>query len=244
MKLTRFALMLALLLSQAVSLAVVSADTTPPPTTVTIAGTFQDELGCPSPWQPDCAKTFLTYDAHSDVWKGTFDLPANTTEQDKPPRYKAALNGAWAENYGANAQSGGADIPLLLSAPATVKFYYDHKTHWVADSVNKVIAVVTGNFQAALGCAKDNDPSCLRSWLEDPAGTGTYAFVTKALPAGTYAAQVALNENAGETYGQDGVKDGAPISFTVKAKGDEIYFGYDPATHGLLVSTAGAPTAA
>src|SRR6476661_1564947 len=75
------------------------------------------------------------------------------------------------------------------SAPATVKFYYDHKTHWVADSVNKVIAVVTGNFQAALGCAKDNDPTYLRSWLEDPAGSGTYAFVTAALPAGTYTAQ-------------------------------------------------------
>ena len=241
MKLTRFALMLALLVSQVASISAVWADNTPPPKTVTIAGTFQDELGCPSAWQPDCSKTFLTYDAQDDVWKGTFALPANTTEQDKPPRYKAALNGSWSENYGANAQPGGADIPLLLAAPTTVKFYYDHKTHWVTDNVNKVIAVVTGNFQAALGCAHDNDPGCLRSWLEDPAGTGTYAFVTTALPAGTFEAKVAINESATETYGQNGVKNGSAISFTVKAKGDEIYFGYDPATHGLLVSTAGAP---
>src|SRR5205823_3870460 len=138
MKLTRFAFMLALLLSQVAAISVAWADSTPPPKSVTIAGTFQDELGCPSSWQPDCSKTFLTYDAQDDVWKGTFALPANTDEKDKPPRYKAALNGAWTENYGANAQSGGADIPLLLPAPATVKFYYDHKTHWVTDNVNKV----------------------------------------------------------------------------------------------------------
>jgi pullulanase len=240
MKLTRSAFVL-VLLSQVVSPAVAHADNTPPPTTVTIAGTFQDELGCPGSWQPDCAKTFLTYDAQDDTWKGTFHLPANTTEQDKPPRYKAALNGSWAENYGADAKRGGADIPLLLSASTTVKFYYDHKTHWVADSVNKVIAVVTGNFQAALGCARDDDPRCLRSWLEDPQGTGAYAFLTTALPAGTYEAKVAINENADDTYGQDGAKGGAPIQFTVKAKGDEIYFGYDPVSHKLLVSTAGAP---
>ena len=222
-------------------MAVAGADTTPPPKTVTIAGTFQAALGCPGAWQPNCSKTFLTYDSEADVWRGTFNLPANTTEQDKPPRYKAALNGSWAENYGADAKQGGADIPLLLSAPTTVKFYYDHKTHWVTDSVNKVIATVVGNFQLQLGCKTDNNPACLRSWLEDPQGTGTYSFITSALAAGTYEAKVAINESAGETYGQDGAAGGAPISFTVTAKGDEIYFGYDPASHKLLVSTQGAP---
>ncbi len=234
-------LLLAQLAALGAAPASLAADATPPPTSVTIAGTFQDKLGCPGAWQPDCPKTFLTYDPQDDLWKGTFDLPANTTEKDTPPRYKAALNGAWAENYGADAKQGGADIPLLLSAPTTVSFYYDHKTHWVADSVNKVIAAVTGDFQTALGCAHDNDPACLRAWLEDPAGTGSYAFVTTALPAGTYQAQVSLNASAAESYGQDGAKGGAPIPFTVKAKGDEIYFGYDASTHKLLVSTAGAP---
>src|SRR3954469_11694377 len=106
MKHTRVALAILFLLSQFLSLGTARADTTPPPASVTIAGTFQDELGCPGPWQPDCAKSFLTYDAQSDVWKGTFDLPANTSEQDQPPRYKAALNGSWAENYGADAKQG------------------------------------------------------------------------------------------------------------------------------------------
>lgn len=30
---------------------------TPAPTAVTIAGSLQSELGCPSDWQPDCAAT-------------------------------------------------------------------------------------------------------------------------------------------------------------------------------------------
>src|SRR5258706_7297759 len=121
MRLLRIVLVVVLLLARTahwgVSSAAALADTTPPPKSVTIASTFQDELGCPGSWQPACAKTFLTYDPQDDLWKGTFDLPANTTEQDKPPRYKAALNGSWDENYGANARPGGADIPLLLSAP-------------------------------------------------------------------------------------------------------------------------------
>ena len=33
------------------------------PSSVTIAGSLQDELGCPGDWQPDCAATHLDYDA-------------------------------------------------------------------------------------------------------------------------------------------------------------------------------------
>jgi hypothetical protein len=57
-----------------------AADDTPPPTTVTIPGTLQSKLGCPGDWQPDCAKTFLTYDPEADVWVGTFNLPAGAFE--------------------------------------------------------------------------------------------------------------------------------------------------------------------
>jgi hypothetical protein len=69
------------------------------PATVTVAGSFQQELGCPGDWQPECAATHLTLDAEDGVWQGTFPLPAGTWE------YKAALDGTWAENYGAD----GAD---------------------------------------------------------------------------------------------------------------------------------------
>src|SRR5262252_1670394 len=105
---------------------------TPNPTSVTIAGDLQSELGCSGDWQPDCAATHLTYDAGDDVWQGTFSLPAGDWQ------YKAALNNSWDENYGLNAQSGGANVPLHLGAASSVKFYYDHKSHWVTDNHSSV----------------------------------------------------------------------------------------------------------
>ena len=61
-------------------------------------------------------------------------------------------------------------------AAETVKFYYAHGTHWVADNVNTVIATVPGSFQSELGCPGDWQPDCLRSWLQDPDGDGIYSF--------------------------------------------------------------------
>ena len=78
---------------------------TPGPTTLTIPGNLQSELGCPGDWQPDCAATHLAFDATDDVWQGTFTIPAGDWE------YKAALNDSWDENYGANAQQDGVNIP-------------------------------------------------------------------------------------------------------------------------------------
>ena len=66
-------------------IATVSANN-PDPTSVTIAGSLQSELGCPGDWQPDCAATHLAYDSNDDVWQGTFSVPAGSWE------YKAALN--------------------------------------------------------------------------------------------------------------------------------------------------------
>ena len=71
------------------------------PVTVTIAGSFQSELGCPGDWQPECSLTQLTLDPDDGVWQANFALPAGTWE------YKAALDGTWDENYGAGAVRDG-----------------------------------------------------------------------------------------------------------------------------------------
>src|SRR5437868_7274203 len=128
----RRSLLLALV---AVGLLVIPAATanTPAPTSVTIAGSLQSEAGCSGDWDPACAATHLAYDAADDAWQGTFSLPAGGYE------YKAALNNSWDENYGLHAQANGANVPLNLASPASVKFYYDHKTHWVTDNHNSVI---------------------------------------------------------------------------------------------------------
>ena len=117
------------------------------PDSVTIAGSVQEELGCPGDWQPDCASTDLTYDTEDVAWQGVFSIPAGDWE------YKAALDGSWNENYGANATRDGANITLSLATGTDVKFYYSHATHWITDNVNSVIATVPGSFQSELGCA-------------------------------------------------------------------------------------------
>jgi hypothetical protein len=156
--------------------------------------------------------------------------------------YKAALNGTWDENYGLDATPNGANIPLSLAAPATVKFYYSHETHWVADSRTKVIAVAPGSFQSELGCPGDWQPDCLRSWLQDPDGDGIYTFTTRSLPAGSYEVKVAINESWDENYGAAGAPGGANIPFTVASDCVETLFRYDPATHVLTVTAGGGPS--
>ncbi len=224
---------LALLLSSFASLGQtgsVKADHTPEPSSVTVAGSLQSELGCPGDWQPDCASTHLTYDANDGVWQGMWSVPGGNWE------YKAPLNNGWTENYGANAQLDGANIGLSLAAGEDVKFYYDHKSHWITDNKNSVIAVSPGSFQSELGCSGDWDPGCLRSWLQDPDGDGTYEFETTSLPAGSYEGKVALNESWDVNYGAGGVQNGANIPFTVNTSGDIVTFSYNAESHELSIS--------
>ncbi len=210
----------------------------PPPGpgySVALVGSLQSELGCAGDWDPACDATELNFDAADDVWQRTFDVPAGSWE------YKVALNNSWDENYGAGGAPGGANIPLNLAEAKSVKFYYDHKSHWVTDNVNSIIATVPGSFQSELGCPGDWQPDCLRSWLQDPDGDGTYSFTTTAIPAGSYEAKVAHNESWDVNYGAGGVQNGPNIPFTVAADGDETRFEYDSNTHILTITTAPVP---
>ena len=217
------------------------ASDTPQPTSVTVAGSLQDEAGCPGEWDPACAATHLTYDANDDVWQGTFNnLPAGNYE------YKAALNDTWDENYGLHAGPApdGANIPLTLPSATSVKFYYDHKSHWITDNRGSAIAVAPGSFQSELGCSGDWDAGCLRSWLQDIDGDGIYTFETSALPAGAYEAKVAINESFNENYGAGGVPNGSNIGFSVPSIGTKVTFTYNATTHILTIEVAtdhGAP---
>ena len=228
----------ALPLMAAALLLLIPAASAASPTSVTVAGSLQTEAGCAADWDPACAATHLTYDASDDVWQGTFALPAGSFE------YKAALNDSWAENYGLHAQAGGANIPLDLAAPANVKFYYDHKSHWIADNKTSTIAVAVGSFQSKLGCPGDWQPDCLRSWLEDPDGNGTYTFETTALPAGTYEAKVAVGESWDVNYGEGGAPNGSNIQFSVPVDNTKVTFSWNSTSHVPAITVAapaGAP---
>lgn len=56
------------------------------PSSVTVVGNLQSELGCAGDWDPACAVTHLTYDGNDRVWQNSFSVPAGSWE------YKAALN--------------------------------------------------------------------------------------------------------------------------------------------------------
>jgi len=212
------------LMGMALLPAIGSADHTPDPASVAIAGSLQSELGCPGDWQPDCNATELAFDVADGVWQATFTVPSGDYE------YKAALGDAWDENYGANAVANGANIALGLGADTDVTFYYDHETHWVTDDVNSAIATAAGSFQSELGCTGDWQPDCLRSWMQDPDGDGLYEFATDQIPAGSYEFKVARDEGWNESYPADNV------AFTA-VDGNTVAFSYDLATNEVTVDT-------
>ena len=143
---------------------------------VTLVGSFQRELGCPFDWDSRCEATRLNYDPTGDIWRGTWELLPGTYE------YRVTLEGSGHATYGASGEQEGPTIPLVVRNPGQVTFYYDDKTHWVTDSLSSTIVTLPGSYQRALGCESAWDPSCMRSWLQDPDGDGMYEFSTRRDP--------------------------------------------------------------
>jgi len=82
------------------------------------------ELGCGSDWDEGCTTTDMRLTDNG--WELVGDLPAGSYE------WKVRLNGSWDENYGSGGQANGANLPLVLTAPATLRFSWSHETHQLA----------------------------------------------------------------------------------------------------------------
>ncbi len=200
------------------------------PDNVSVPGTLNTAMGCAADWMPDCDEAQLALDADDLVWKGTYTLPAGGYG------YKVAINKAWEENYGAGAVQDGPNIDLTVGADP-VTFYYDHGTHWVTSDAQGPIITAPGSFQSELGCPGDWQPDCMRPWLQDPDGDGTYTWLTKLIPAGDYEFKVAHGLGWDENYGAGGVLDGANIPVSVP-DGATVTFSYDSATHLTTVTVS------
>ncbi|WP_224361521.1 pullulanase-type alpha-1,6-glucosidase [Hyalangium versicolor] len=197
------------------------------PTSVTLVGDLQSELGCASDNEATCTATQLTVDSGDGVWQKAFTLPAGTYH------YHVLVDGA--ERHPA------ADVTLTQSAAGQVKFYYDPTSHYVSDSVAR-IAVAPGSFQSELGCPGDWQPDCLKSWLQDPDGDGNFTFTTTQIPPGAYEGKVAINESWDENYGRDGAPGGNNITFTVSTAGEEVVFSWNSTNKKMTIKPANAAT--
>ncbi|MET7281201.1 pullulanase-type alpha-1,6-glucosidase [Kribbella sp. NPDC005582] len=195
------------------------------PANVSVPGDHNSEMGCAADWSPDCDQAQLTLDPKDKVWKGTYTIPAGEHA------YKAALNKNWDVNYGAGGNQNGGNISY--TAPAgPMSFYYEQGRHFVTSTAEGPIITVPGSFQSELGCPGDWDPSCMRPWLTDADGDGTYTWSTSEIGAGSYEAKVAHNLSWDESYPAQNI----PI--VVPGDGLVVTFSYVLATHTLTVTTA------
>lgn len=201
------------------------------PANVSVPGDHNSEMGCPADWSPDCDQAQLTLDPKDKVWKGTYPIPAGEHA------YKAAINKTWDENYGAGGNLNGANISY--TAPATpTTFYYEHGRHFATSDAQGPIVTVPGSFQSELGCPADWSPDCMRPWLTDQDGDGTFTWSTSELGAGSYEAKVAHGLSFDESYGQGGSPTGGNIPIQVPGDGLVVTFSYVLATHLLTVTTS------
>ena len=204
------------------------------PDAASVPGTHNSEMGCDATfgtngdWAPDCPQAQLALDAQDGIWKGSFDLPAGSYG------YKVAIDRAWTENYGAGGVRDGDNISYETDGGVT--FYYDHATHWGTSDEEGPVVTLPGSFQSELGCDAGWSPGCMRPWLQDPDGDGTYTWATEAIPAGTWTFKVAHGLSWDENYGDGGIPDGGDITVTVPEDGARTTFVYDSATH--LVTTS------
>jgi hypothetical protein len=190
---------------------------------VTLAGSFQSELGCAGDWQPDCAMSSLTFNVTSSLWEKNIRLPAGNWE------YKVTIDGSWSENYGAGGVLGGPNISLALTEPSTVSFTYNPANHIVIYTATPDIVVLPGTFQPALGCSSTWDPTCDNTRLSYDLSTNLWTG-TFDIPAGYWEYKVALNHSWSENYGLYGIRGGPNIPLSLETPAT-IQFNYDPISH-------------
>ncbi|WP_053094198.1 pullulanase-type alpha-1,6-glucosidase [Cellvibrio sp. pealriver] len=203
------------------------------PTSVTLAGSLQSELGCPADWQPSCATTFLN--KNGNLWSATFTVPAGSWE------YKIAIDGAWTENYGAGGAKDGANIAFAITEEKAITFVYDEVTHEISDdSQDGVVApvepqpdfvTIAGDLQQESGCPDDWQPECANTQMELNAADKIWRK-TLSVPAGSWQFKAALNQGWSENYGANGAAGGSNINLSLSAP-QPVTFYYSHKTHWI-----------
>lgn len=114
---------------------------------IVLTGTVQSKAGAAKDWDPSDTTTRMKAIGH-DFYSYKVKLPAGTYY------YKISVNGSWAENYGLGGNFDGANVQLTLPKAEEVTFYYNDKSHHIADSTsytflpNDKLPTISGSFGA------------------------------------------------------------------------------------------------
>ena len=172
------------------------------------------------------------------MWQGSFPVPAGSYE------YKAALNDSWDENYGLHAQLNGANIPLNLASGASVKFYYDHKSHWITDNERRSSRWLPAASSPSSAVRATGNPTVSAPGSRTPMATAP----TRSRPPRCRRVPTSPRSRSTRpgtrTTAQGGVPGGGNILFTVPADNLKVTFSYDSVSHVLSITVAvdhGAP---
>ena len=209
---------LSMLLTLAPGAALSAAHASPALTQVNVAGSFESAIGG-ADWSNNDPLTDMA-DADGDgVWK--FDVAIPTGDD---YAYKIVEDGDWGKAF------PGSDVLVTVTDGQAVRWYYDPADHYVADSVNQVIATAVGSFQSEVG-GGDWSPDNLRTLLKGPDGDGKYAFRAVNLPEGNYEFKVAIDESWDVNYGAGGELNGPNLSLAIPVGSGDVLFTYDPVSH-------------
>lgn len=204
---------------------------------VTLVGSFQDEIGCSGDWMPYCGNTVLSINPATNTYRREIVLPPGDWE------FKAAVDGKVLD---------GANIPLKLSEVSRVSFLYNPETRAVTYTVKPTTVVIAGTFQSELGCQPVNaqlggdwEPACDATRLTYDALKRVWTR-TFDLPAGYWEFKAVHDNSWNESYGRNGSPEAfnnIPLYLMVPVN---ITFNYDPVTHlvELVYNTTGFCTTA
>ncbi len=176
---------------------------------IVLTGTVQHAAGAAKDWDPSDLATRMK-PLGDGFYELTVDLPAGAYY------YKIACGGSWAENYGLGGNFDGANVQLTLDKPTRVTFYYNDRTHRIADSTSYA----------------------MKSEAEEPRLTG--AFLQEAKPMADLMLdefyQVEAEVPAGEQAISIERPEGAPLkqSFSMKQAGKATFY-YDAKAGRLIV---------
>lgn len=99
-------------------------------------------------------------------------------------------------------------------------------------------AVAVGNFQTALGCPADYDPTCATTELDREADGSFAAFLP--IPPGDWALRIAAEADQVRLLGENGDPDGPDLPLSVPDGSAGVYVSYDPHTGRVVAEPSPA----